>query len=33
MRIGALVTNIGEWIVYLNTGEIIELNPESSNLV
>ncbi|MFB9768349.1 phosphate signaling complex protein PhoU [Lactiplantibacillus modestisalitolerans] len=26
MRIGALVTNVGEWIVYLNTGEIIELN-------
>ncbi|CAM3189332.1 phosphate signaling complex protein PhoU [Lactiplantibacillus plajomi] len=32
-RIGALVTNIGEWIVYLNTGKIIELNPESSTLL
>lgn len=33
MCIGVLVINIGEWIVYLNIGEIIELNLESFNLV
>ena len=30
-RIGDYVTNISEWIVYLNSGKVVELNAHNKS--